>query len=69
MAREWNDLQETELDIDETALLQAIIDKNPNRAITTPGADGAVVSYNGHEYETWHDVAYAFGVSVADFAR
>ena len=69
MAREWNNLQETELDIDETALLEAITAQHPNAGITTPGADGAVASYDGHDYDTWHDLAYAFALDAADFTK
>ena len=73
MAREWNDLQETEIDIDETALFNAIKERvsktTPAACFVAPGDDGAVANYDGNNYDTWHDLAYAFALDVTDFTK
>jgi len=73
MAREWNDLQETEIDIDETALFNAIkerVSKTTQAAsFVAPGDDGAVANYDGHNYDTWYDLAYAFVMDITEFTK
>lgn len=69
MAREWNDLTETEIDIDEAALMRAIAEQYPKAGITTPGNEGAVANYKGNDYETWQDLAFAFALPIDRFTR
>jgi hypothetical protein len=66
--KEWNEALMEEINIDTEALVEAVDAKTKHAIFEDSYGDG-IALVDGVSYKTYHDLAAAFGLDAADFAK